>query len=266
MEEDIYIKIEAYLGGSMTHDEVVQFEKDIATNAALKDEVTLYKSLNHHLTDTTYDDDSFSDTAYKKEIETYIQSDEGNAIKKKLLKVKEDYTVTSEKEKPKIRSLYYILSAAAAVILLFGLLFTGNSNASLYTDYYQTGDLPSFTNRSDQATLIAKATAYFKEGDFDTSLSSFQEYIEEVGKDIDPRVHIYTGLIYSEKKDLQKAITEFDLLETSESLDHSRALWYKALTYLKFDKTAEAKEMLDRILKDSTNYKYTEAKELLGKL
>jgi hypothetical protein len=38
------------------------------------------------------------------------------------------------------------------------------------------------------------------------------------------------------------------------------------LTYLKFDKTSEAKEALDRILKDTANYKYKEAKELLGKL
>lgn len=268
MEEDIHKKIEAYLSKAMTEDEITQFEKDIAANTELKEEVILYKSLNHHLTDTTYDDDSFFDGAHKKEIETYIQSEEGEAIKKRLLKVKEDYMSTSAMEKPKVktRSLYYILSAVAAVILLFGLLFTRNSNISLYNDYYQISELPSFISRSDESSLTSKATSYFKKGDLDNSLTSFKEYIENAGKDVDPRVYIYTGIIYSEKENLKEAIAQFDLLEKSKSLDRSRALWYKTLTYLKFDKTSEVKETLALILKDSTNYKYAEAKELLGKL
>lgn len=264
MEENIYIKIEAYLGGSMSAEDAKQFELEIASQPDLKEEVTLYKSINHHLTET-YEDDSPSDTAYKKEIDTYIQSQEGEAIKKKLLKVKEDYKTTSEKEKPKTRSLYYILSAAAAVILLFGLFFTGNLNESLYTDYYQSSDLPSFTSRSDQASLLSSASTAFKEGNLDTSLTNFQEYIT-TEKEVDPLVYVYTGLIYSEKDNLEKAIVQFDFLEKSQSLDRSRALWYKALTYLKFDKLTDAKVMLTSILEDPSNYNYKEAKELLEKL
>jgi hypothetical protein len=79
-------------------------------------------------------------------------------------------------------------------------------------------------------------------------------------------VYVYTGLIYSEKENLQESIAQFDLLEKSQSLDRSRALWYKALTYLKFDKVAEAKAMLTSILEDPSNYNYKEAKELLEKL
>lgn len=265
MEEEVYKKIEAYLSGNMSTEDTKQFELEIASQPELKEEVALYKSLNHHLTGTYDDDDSPSSTAYKKEIESYIQSDEGEAIKKKLLKVKEDYNTTSEKEKPKSHSLYYILSAAAAVILLFGVLFTGNSNESLYTDYYQASDLPSFTNRSDQASLLSKGSTAFKEGNLDTSLTSFQEYIS-TGKEVDPLVYVYTGLIYSEKENLEKAIEQFGFLENAQGLDRSRALWYKALTYLKFDKVAEAKIMLTSILEDPSNYNYKEAKELLEKL
>ena len=265
MEEEVYKKIEAYLSGSMPAEDAKQFEAEIASQPQLKEEVTLYKSINHHLTGTSDDDDSLSGVAYKKEIDAYIQSEEGEAIKKKLLKVKEDYKVTSGKSKPKTRSLYYILSAAAAVILLFGLFFTGNSNESLYTDYYQTSDLPSFTNRSDPASVLSTASTAFKEGNLDTSLTTFQEYLS-AGKEVDPLVYVYTGLIYSKKENLEKAIEQFDLLENAQSLDRSRAVWYKALTYLKFDKVAKAKEMLTRILEDPSNYNYKEAKELLEKL
>ncbi len=97
-------------------------------------------------------------------------------------------------------------------------------------------------------------------------MSNFQEYINTHTEEINPLVYIYTELIYSEKNELDKAVREFQILENSNSIDSSRALWYKALTYLKFDKTTKGKEILLRILKDSTNYKYKEAKELLGKL
>ncbi len=266
MEEDIHKKIEAYLSKTMTEDEITQFEKDIAANKELKEEVILYKSINHHLTDTTYEDDSFFNSTYKKEIETYIQSEEGESVKKKLLKVKEEYLATPQNEKTKTRSLYYILSAAAVILVLFGVLFTRNSSTSLYNDYYKITELPSFVSRSDESSLVSKATSYFKKGELDNSLSNFKEYIQNAGKDVDPRVYIYTGIIYSEKENLKEAIAQFDLLEKSKSLDRSRALWYKTLTYLKFDKTLEVKETLALIIKDSTNYKYTEAKELLGKL
>ncbi|WP_299678428.1 hypothetical protein [uncultured Dokdonia sp.] len=265
MEEHVYKKIEAYISGTMSAEDAQQFELAMTTQPELKEEVALYRSINHHLTETEYED-GVSDSNYKKELDTYLKGEEAAAIKEKLVRIKEDYKTVPQNEKPKTRSLYYIISAAAAVILLFGLLFTGNSNASLYTTYYQSSDLPSFTSRADNESLLSKASTSFKSGDLDTSLASFQEYIQGAKNEIDPLIYVYTGLIYSEKENLEEAITQFDLLEKSKSLDSSRALWYKALTYVKFDKPAEAKEILTMLLKNPSNYKYTEAKELLEKL
>ncbi len=265
MEEEVYKKIEAYLSGRMSTEDTHQFELEVASKPDLKDELALYKSITHHLTNTSDEDAAGYDSKHKKEIEAYIQSEEGKAIKKKLLKINEDYKTTSKKENPKRRSLYYVVSLAAIFVLLFGLFFTSNSNADLYTDYYKPSELPSFTSRSDQASLLSKASTAFKEGNLDISLTSFQEY-NITAKEINPLVYVYTGLIYSEKGNLEEAIKQLDLLENSQSLDNSRALWYKALTYLKFDKSTNAKETLISIIRDSTNYKYKEAKELLAKL
>ncbi len=266
MEEHVYKRIEAYISGNMSAEDAQQFESEMATQPDLKEEVALYTSINHHLTETEFEDTNYN-TTYKKEIDTYIESEEGKALKKKLLKVKEAYKATSQEEAPtsKTRPLYYILSIAAVVILVFGLLFTGNSNTDLYTDYYQSSELPSFTSRSDETSLLSKASLAFKNNDLDTSLSDFKEYLS-VSKEIDPLVYVYTGLIHAEKGNLEKAIAQFDLLETSQSLDNSRALWYKALTYIKFDESTRAKEILTTLLENPSNYKYTEAKELLDKL
>lgn len=266
MEEHVYKNIEAYISGAMSEEDAQQFELEIEMKPELREKVALYTSINHHLTETEYDDE-IPDSAYKKELDTYLKGEEAEAIKKKLLSVKEAYEATSREEKPKskIRPLYYIMSGAAVIVLLIGLLFIGNSSENLYADYYQSSDLPSFTSRSDQASILSKASIAFKEGNLETSLTTFQEYITTT-KNVDPLVYVYTGLIYSEKGNLEKAIAQFDLLERSKSLDRSRALWYKALTYIKFDNASNAKEMLTAILENSKNYKYTEAKELLDKL
>lgn len=266
MEEHVYKKIEAYISGSMSTEDAQQFELEMEMQPELKEEVALYTSINHHLTETEYDD-VIPDSDYKKELDTYLKNEEAVAIKKKLSRVKEEYMATLQKEKPKskIRPLYYILSSAAVIALVFGLLFTKNSNEDLYANYYQSSDLPSFTSRSDQTSLLSKASINFKEGNLETSLTTFQEYITKT-EDVDPLVYVYTGLIYSENQELQKAIAQFDLLEQSKNLDRSRALWYKALTYLKFEKMSKAKEMLTVILENRSNYKYQEAKELLDKL
>lgn len=264
-EEEVHKKIEAYLSESMPKKEAQQFELEVASQPYLKKELALYKSMTHHLTNTSDQDTTQYGIKYKKEIDAYIQSEEGKAIKKKLSKVKEDYKTTSEKKNSKIRPLYYLLSAVAVLVLLFGIFFTGNSNENLYKAYYQSTELPSFTSRSDQASLLSKGSTTFKEGKLDVSLTSFQEYIT-IGKGVNPLVYVYTGLIYSEKGNLEEAITQLDLLENSQSLDSSRALWYKALTYVKFDRLINAKQALRAILDDPSNYKYSEAKELLEKL
>jgi len=44
-----YQKIEAYLGGTMSSEEIVEFEKEMEHDEALRKEVQLYNRLNHHL-------------------------------------------------------------------------------------------------------------------------------------------------------------------------------------------------------------------------
>ena len=106
----------------------------------------------------------------------------------------------------------------------------------------------------------------FRVANYDLSLAKIEEYIDKQDEDLEPLVYIYSGLIYAEKNNLTKAIEQFTILEKSNTIDSSRSLWYKVLVYLKFDKKKEAKNVLIILLEDIDNYKYEEAKELLGKL
>ena len=73
-------------------------------------------------------------------------------------------------------------------------------------------------------------------------------------------------MIQAEQGNLNTAIKQFEILENLGIEDSSRALWYKALIYLKFNKKAEAEELLNTIVLKASNYKYKKAKELLDEL
>jgi len=86
MEEHVYKKIEAYISGSMSTEDAQQFELEMEMQPELKEEVALYTSINHHLTETEYDD-VIPDSDYKKELDTYLKNEEAVAIKKKLSRI-----------------------------------------------------------------------------------------------------------------------------------------------------------------------------------
>ena len=267
MEEETYMKIEKYFSGDMSKEETIQFQKEIDTNAALKEEMTLYKAINFHFSNTAHEDDSFYNTDYKKKLDTYIKSDEGKKIKENLLDARtEDEQSRKVNKSSSKRFLYFAISTAAVVLLIVGFLFLDTSKKDLYAEYYKVEELPSFASRSGKTSLLATAKSNFRATNFDASLSNFKEYIGINGKDVDPLIYIYTSLIYAEKNDLPKAIEQLTILENSNSIDRSRSLWYKALVYLKFDKKSEAIEVLNVLLKDESNYKHIEAKELFEKL
>lgn len=269
MEEAIYQKIELFLNGEMSKEEALQFEKTIQENDELKSEVELYKAINSHTSESDDQNDVNSD--YKRELHAYINSDEARAAEEKLLKVRKEYHANvevTEPSKPKSKVIYFMVSTAAIIAFIIGVFIFQNdtSNDELYMKYYAAKELPSFTGRSsEESSVLNLAIEKFNEIDYTSSLSNFNKYLTESEK-INPLVYIYTGLIQSELGNLNEAISELEKLEKMKIEDSSRALWYKALIYLKFEKENEAKLVLEIIVKNDTYYKNKEAKELYGEL
>ncbi|MDH7446967.1 hypothetical protein [Aquimarina sp. 2201CG14-23] len=265
MGEEMYMRIEKYLSGSMSTEEVIQFQEEMNVNPSLDEEVGLYRAINLHLSNTV-DEDTLYSTKYKSELEKYIKSNEGKKIKENLLNARTEQQYNLKPGKSNKRFLYFLVSTAAAIVFVFIFLFMKKSEQELYAEYYKVEELPSFASRSAQPTLLSTARTNFRKANFEESLLNFNEYITANTEDLDPLVYIYTGLIYAEKNNLKKALEQLTLLEKSDTLDSSRSLWYKALIFLKFEKKIQAENMLHLILKDSNNFKYNEAKELLEKI
>ncbi|MBQ0736264.1 tetratricopeptide repeat protein [Aquimarina celericrescens] len=261
MKEQMYQKIEAYVGNSMTPEEQRQFEIEIAQNPELQKEVRLFNEINHHLNQKTWlPVDEIHAKAKRKELKEFINSDEAEALKLKLKRAAENY----KKNKNKVKIRYIIGSTAAILVvgLISAIFWKGTPNHNLlYEEYYTQSDLPSVVKRGAEDDLLTQGITAFKAKDFKASAKNFEEYMTE-SLNKDPLIYAYIGFSYLEMEKTKSALINFDKLLTSNSIDNSRALWYKSLAYLKANKIEESKEVLIKIIQDSLNFNYKKAKEL----
>lgn len=263
MKEEIYKRIEAYLGGDMPPEEIVLFEKELEENDALKKELDLYNKLNYHLGNKIIDD-KLPDNLYTKELNEFLVSEEANQIKKNLEDAKNKYLV----KKPSSKSKIYVRLAAAVILLLiisrigFQLI---NTPASLFNDYYNPNDLPSLVKRNDSQSNLYEGIIAFNNKKYDEAITDFEAY-KRSEKEINTLMFLYQGMSYLELDENDKAIEAFKIVSTSNILDSSRGLWFEALVYLKAKDDLNAKKILEKIRSNSSNFKFKEAKELLDKL
>ncbi|WP_299243867.1 hypothetical protein [uncultured Aquimarina sp.] len=260
MDEDIYKKIEAYLGGDMTSEEQKQFELMMSKDIELQKAVKLSNEINHHLHEESWLSLEKSENKQaKNDIEDYIKSNEANEIKSKISLAGKRY----KKSQYGLRRRLLIVSIAGVfVITLVSTVFfnQNSSTTNLYSKYYTENDLPSIVKRGSQNELLNKGIIAFKARKYEKAITFFEDYLKENN---DPLLYSYIGISYLELDKTKEALSSFDKLLYSSSLDKSKALWYKSLLYLKMNDTVELKKTLSNIISDSTNFNYNKAKELL---
>jgi tetratricopeptide (TPR) repeat protein len=263
MNEELRTKIENYLGGNMSAAEADDFNRQIESDPDLRAEVMLSAEINFHLSEQLSDSE-IPDNEYSRNLKTYFQSAEAKEVKAKLDKVREEYAregVTTNRPK------FYLFAAVLTFLIITTVgmfFFRGIDSSELYTAYYSEQDVPSVVTRGDVSALKEGAAAFQKK-DYQTAMEFLDEYFEG-NNDINPSVYIYSGVTRLELGKEMEAISEFDKLISSNSLDSSKGLWFKALAYLKMDDIAEAKKVLETITSSSSNFNYEKAKELLAKL
>lgn len=265
-----HTEIENYITGNMSARALAQFEKRLGKDEDLAEEVSLQSSINLHLIDKSYlDDNPIFD---KKPILNFLKSEEATKLKSTLTKINDNYQTSTTKikgDKIKNQVLYFLISTAAILIIAiftFNYTNSGSSN-ELYASYHKVEDLPSFQTRSSKFGNLMSASQLYREGSYEEALILFDNYTSNTPtSETNKLVFIYKALIWSEKGDLGKAIEQLDLLQYSNSIDNGRALWYKALVFIKFDKRDNAKDILLNILKNPQNYKFKEANDLLSKV
>jgi len=265
MNDELQLKIEQYVSGSMSELEARDFEKLMETNAELKSAVALSKQINFHLSETI-DDSVVPKNEYTEKLKSFIESEEAQELKETL------QSVQMERRVPKLRSKRrrIILAAAAAVIIFLGsaigLLFqTEQGTEQLFAQYYSTDDLPSVIRRGATNALLEKGAIAFQNENFPDALAYFKEY-EASTEEPDMALYLYKGATLMELSNYYAAIEEFEMAIDSESIDATKGFWFKAMAHLKSGDVANAKYVLTDISRHVWYYNHDKAKELLEKL
>ncbi|MEM7086273.1 MAG: hypothetical protein AAF489_08835 [Bacteroidota bacterium] len=265
MNDELQLKVEQYISGSMSASDALDFEKLMETDAALKAEVTLAKQLNFHLSGTT-DDSEVPNNEYTQNLKSFMESEEAKELKETLR------TVQSERRVPKFRSKKRrIIFAAAAAVVIFlisaiGLIFkTEPGTEKLYAQYYSTNDLPSVIQRGTSNSLLKQGAVAFQNENFSDALAYFEQY-DASTEEPDMALYLYKGATLLELGNYYGAIQEFELAIDSQSIDASKGFWFKAMAYLKSGDVSNAKYVLSDIASHVWYYNHDKAKELLKKL
>lgn len=265
MNDELQLKVEQYVSGSMSEFEARDFEKLMESNAELKSAVALSKQLNAHLSGTL-DDSTVPKNEYTQKLRSFIESEEAQELKETLR------SVQMERRVPKLRSkrrrIVFIAAAAVVIFLVsaIGLLFqTEQGTEKLFAQYYSTDDLPSVIRRGTANTLLEQGAVAFQNENYSDALAYFEEY-DASTETPDMALYLYKGATLMELSNYYAAIQEFELAIDSESIDATKGFWFKAMAYLKSGDVANAKYVLTDISSHVWYYNHEKSKELLKKL
>lgn len=263
MTDDLKVKIAAYIAGNLSSEEVDILEKAMANDSELKEEVALERQIYLHLNGKIHNGDSL-ENEYTQSLRSVMRSHEAKELNTKLLKSRAQYRNKNKKR----RNFKALLAAAVITVLLIagkGLILTKTQTpGELFDQYYRTEDLPSFRKRGTDKSTLQEAITLFNNYEYKEALGLFNTYMDKE-EDVSLSIHVYSGISYAALEDEQRANEEFDKLINSKSIDRSKGLWFKALSYLKLGNKERAIEALE-MLKNKRGFKYKETTLLLEQL
>lgn len=225
--QEIFDKIEAYLGKSLSKEEQKAFEDEMAKNVALQLEVEKHKSLHNVLID--------KDTLAFKEKLTVISK-----------KIKEENTPIS------FFTTTWKIAATIVVILGIGSLFwysssSQNQTKDLYAKYYEPFPAEDIT-RGENTYDLGVIKNY--------SAKAYNKVIIELENksDLKDNYRVYLGNSYMNTGQEQKAIIQFSKIEKNSSY-YENSRWYLSLTYLKLGQPKKTMVLLEEIINYNGIYK-----------
>ncbi len=263
-DETTYEQIASYLNDQMDEAEKAAFEASLENDTELASFVTTCASLESVYNENTWNIQSNASAEEVKALANQFRTDDVADLSKKIRDIQQQNTTNKSK-----KSYFYAISSAvavAAVLTLFYFSFMQSITATdAFKEYHNWNALPSFVEKGDTEDMRAKAQSLFQAEKYQEALTIFKEY-EQESTTYDPKIQLYIGVCFLELENYHEAIQTFDALQNSNTLDNHKAYWYTALTYLKQNNAETAKNVLNTLVKNPTNYNYEKAKELLKKL
>ena len=238
--------IEQYRFGPMSESERCKFEQELTENPKLNHEFQL-----------------------DIEIEASLRQYDIIDLRRKLFQVmNEEKAIIKEPVRKSFHSQWYMVAASITFLILLGGAFrlmkpVKYTNDTLFEMYY-TGENAHNLTRSAGNTNDEAMTKY-RERDFNSALVLFNEILDKDPDNI--YIRYYTGLASIETNQNVKAVNEFKyIINQKNNLFVENSEWYLALSYLKNNQVNESKDLLNKIINNSSNRHNKEASQILKRI
>ena len=245
-------RIDRYLDGELSGEELRWFERELESNHDLAEEVNLHREVHQAIREKDVLD-------LREQLDTIhvaLEPEHERVLARKVLQSK--YT--------------RIVAATVAVLIAAGFLVNNLLNGpadsdKLFTKYYERPDL-SVTVRSDNTVVdkaFHEAISMFNDERYAEALPLFEKVILLDERNM--KAHMGAGISQMETDKPGKAENSFmTVINHNDNLYVDQAEWYLGLCYLKVNNEAMAKVQFDKIASGDYDFKKEEAGKILKKL
>ena len=238
ISQEEFERIEAYLNGQLSNDDLTIFEKRLKKENGFKSKVN--------------------------DIKTILTGLEAQALKEQLDVFHKDMVQTSNANvstETKVRHLHWKkIAVAAALIIAAGSFWfiSGNTNERLYAKYFTPDPGLPTTMSSTRDYDFNRAMVSYKQGNYEDAINAWKNQLATKVKNDTLNYFIGSALL-ADKKD-KEAIKYLNIVTNiSESLFNNEAYYYLGLAYLKGNNIELAK-------KNFTKSTIDDSKALLSEL
>lgn len=227
MNEEVYIKFENYLSNQLSLDEKTAFEKQLQTDADLREKFEIFKETNQFL------QHKFSSQTADFKANLKSISDENFSKKPKVIAFKPWY-----------------FAVAASVALFMGMLFFMQNNNPKFEDYNQY-ETATFTERGNIIKDLKQAQDAFNAKKYAEAIPLFESVLKSYPR---PEIQYFYGISLLEESRFQDCEKVFNVLKSGNSIYKYNAVLGLALSKLKQKDYKSCKEVLLTIPPDFESY------------
>jgi tetratricopeptide (TPR) repeat protein len=250
--------IDKYLGGELKPEEKASFEKRLATEPALSEQVALHRQITA----------SFKSSGRASMLAMLAEEDA-------KMPAYHQVEVAEEKPEAKViafdnrsRQMYY-WAAAVVLLLLVPFIFIIRNNTSsdrIADKYFQPYEYQGGTANGDTADLSTKAMQYYTRNEHASAVTLLDKLLGN-NTAAEAEVQFYKGNSHLALNHATEAIASFEAVLAMPANQYTEeAQWYLALSYIKAEEKAKAKELLNTIVDTQNHPFHKDATELLKKL
>lgn len=233
------------------------------------DDEQLLEEFSSELKENT---DLMAEVALREQINSAVSEKDVMLLRQKLQNARKD----SEKKEVKsifmprteIGSVRFWRNSVAAILVLVGLIgvmrMTTNTYDNAYDKYFESTSWASERSVSSSIDIIQQAQMHFQKNEFQETIDLLNIATVKAEEQFVPQ--FYKGLSYQNLDKYAKAALEYSkVINQGNNMFIEEAEWYKALCYLKMNKTNEAKKELLAVVNRKGHYE-KDAKAILRRL